>query len=248
MPRRSGEETRQLLLQTGVEMLLARGITAGVSHIRLQEVVRRAQLTTGAAYRLWADQDDFHRDLAVEVTQMRDEAPAAEIRRVLEDPAMAGIPWEEVIRLAAAAHLRSVRHPGSRDDRLFMVALALRASARTWDGLAEASAERHQQSVSEFEEMYGVLMAAYGYRMRSPLTLRDFTAAMAAMAEGFALQSVEGIPHPVFAAQTGTGHDPAAVALLGGEWTLFGLAVRALVDGFMTQDGPGDVDDAVRPG
>lgn len=46
-----------------MEMLLERGVSAGVGHIRLQEVVRRAQLTTGAAYRLWADQDDFHRDL-----------------------------------------------------------------------------------------------------------------------------------------------------------------------------------------
>lgn len=35
-----------------------------MQHIRLQEVLRRAGLTTGAAYRLWAKQNDY-RDLAV---------------------------------------------------------------------------------------------------------------------------------------------------------------------------------------
>ena len=43
MPRRTGEQTKDLLIRTGIAMLLDRGITAGVSHIRLQEVVRRAE-------------------------------------------------------------------------------------------------------------------------------------------------------------------------------------------------------------
>ncbi len=249
MPRRTGEETRQLLLRTGVEMLLARGVSAGVGHIRLQEVVRRAQLTTGAAYRLWADQDDFHRDLAVEVTRMRDEAPAAEIRQVLDDPAMAGVGWEEVVRLATEGHIRSVHDRGSREDRLFAAALALRSTARTWDDLAEASLARHEQSMREFEEIYGLLMTAHGYRMRPPLVLRDFTTAMAALAEGFAVQAVEGAPHPTFSgagARAGVEGEPDAIDLAGGDWTLFGLAVRTLVQGFMTADGPDD-EDAARP-
>ena len=78
MPRRTGEQTKDLLIRTGLAMLLDRGITAGVSHIRLQEVVKRAGLTTGAAYRLWADQDAFHHDLAVAAARWRSDVPVAQ--------------------------------------------------------------------------------------------------------------------------------------------------------------------------
>ncbi len=252
MPRRSGEETRQLLLRTGMEMLLTRGVSAGVQHIRLQEVVRRAELTTGAAYRLWADQDDFHRDLAVAVTRWRDVAPVAETRKIIDDPAQAGAGLDEAIRLAAAAHIRAVSGADSRSSRLFLVALALRASARTWDDLTSASVERHLESVAEFEEIYTQLMSMHGYRMRAPLTVRDFTVAMAALGEGFAVHAVEGIPHPVYrAADHPTDHRPTdhpgdAIELPGGDWTLFAVAVRALVQGFMTCRRPDDVGDVVR--
>ncbi|MGI8459425.1 MAG: hypothetical protein ACR2LI_15125 [Propionibacteriaceae bacterium] len=247
MPRRSGAETRQLLLQTGMEMLLARGVSAGVQHIRLQEVVRRAQLTTGAAYRLWADQDDFHRDLAVAVTRWRNVAPVAETRRIIDDPAVVGASPDEAIRLAAAAHIRAISGEDSRSSKLFLAALALRASARTWDDLTRASVERHLESVAEFEEIYGQLMAAYGYRMRSPLTVRDFTVAMAALGEGFAVHAVEGIPHPSYRAEEPGDDADDAIALPGGEWTLFAIAVRALVEGFMTRNEPGGVE-ATAPG
>ena len=41
MGRRTGDETRALLLRVGMQMLLERGVSAGVQHIRLQEVLRR---------------------------------------------------------------------------------------------------------------------------------------------------------------------------------------------------------------
>lgn len=253
MARRTGEETRKLLLQTAAEMLLARGIVAGVAHIRLQDVVRRARLTTGAAYRLWPNQDDFHRDLALEVIRMRDEAPAVELQQLFDDPELAGIGWDEVIRLASAAHLRSLRPRGTREDRLFLTALALRAAAGSQQDLARAGADRHRQSEADYEEGYAMLMRAHGYRMRSPLRLADFTAAMAALAEGFAIQSVEGIPHPSFGPDPGPGPEgcgpdacgpegtgSAAIDLGGRRWTLMGLAVRALVEGFMVRDEPAE--------
>ena len=200
MPRRSGAETRQLLLRTGVEMLLERGVSAGVSHIRLQQVVRRAQLTTGAAYRLWADQDDFHRDLAVAITRLRDTSPVADIHSVIDDPRMLGAGLDEVIRLAAAAHVQAISGADPRGSRLFLVALALRASARTWDDLTQASIERHLESIADFAEVYRLLMSMHNYRMRPPLTVEDFAVAMAALGEGFAVHGdrrsfASGVPH-----------------------------------------------------
>ena len=70
-------------------------------------------------------------------------------------------------------------------------------------------------------------MEAYGLRMKTPLTITDFTEAMAAMGEGFAIRALEGLEHPRC---TSTDGDEVPA----GEWTLFALGVRALVSEFMT--------------
>lgn len=234
MPRRTGEETRSLLISTGMEMLLDRGISAGVAHIRLQEVVRRAGLTTGAAYRLWADQDDFHRDLAVAMARWRHDRPAESSVLAVEELLRSGKPLDEVIRLAAVRHVQSFDGDGgtggSRTSRLFLIALALRATAQTWDDLKVASNERHEESVEEFVTFYRMLMSAYGFRMRTPYTIRDFAVAMAALGEGFALHAIEGLDHPMLTIDVDDEGPP-------GEWTLFGICVRGLVHQFMVADG-----------
>ncbi len=49
MTRRTAQQTRDLILDTALRMLHEQGPTAGVSHVRLSEVLARAGLTTGAA-------------------------------------------------------------------------------------------------------------------------------------------------------------------------------------------------------
>ena len=135
MARRTGEETRALLLRVGMQMLLERGVAAGVQHIRLQEVLRRAGLTTGAAYRLWADQSDYQRDLAVAMVRLRIRSDPAEYpRAAIEDLVAAGADGDEVIRTATAAHVQSITldtddPTHDLDAQQFLVTLALRATA-----------------------------------------------------------------------------------------------------------------------
>jgi AcrR family transcriptional regulator len=241
MPRRTGEETKDLLIRTGISMLLDRGITAGVSHIRLQEVVRRAGLTTGAAYRLWADQDAFHHDLAVAAATWRAAMPIAEPWSNIAGLVESGAPLMAAVRVGSQAHVDTFddadrRH--QRSARSFLVALALRATSGSWSDLRDASVARHAESVREFAEMYRSVLALYRRRMRPPFTVEDFTVAMAALGEGFALQAIEGIPHPHLkrAGPPGVGED----------WTLFGLSVWALTEGYtepVTED-PGAVGQA----
>ncbi|HYJ50097.1 MAG TPA: hypothetical protein VEX12_09285 [Microbacterium sp.] len=45
MARRTADETRRLILEAAIQMLLERGATAGVQHIRLQEVLRAVSST-----------------------------------------------------------------------------------------------------------------------------------------------------------------------------------------------------------
>lgn len=239
MARRSGEETRALLLRVGMQMLLERGVSAGVQHIRLQDVLRRAGLTTGAAYRLWADQTDYQRDLSVAMVRLRLSAPTDYARSAVESLIAAGASGDDVIRAAAASHVRSAALDSDdpddvADGQSFLVALALRTTSHTWPELREASQERHRESIAAFAEFYQFLMDAYGLRMKSPLRIEDFTEAMAAMGEGFAIRALEGIAHPTYEA---TADDDVPE----GPWSLFALGVRALVNEFMV---PIDADDA----
>lgn len=241
MGRRTGEETRALLLRVGMQMLLERGVAAGVQHIRLQDVLRRAGLTTGAAYRLWGDQTDYQRDLAVSMMRLRLSGPADYAREAVADLIARDASGDDVIRAAAEYHVRAswrdVEDPTEElDAHSYLIALALRTTAHTWPELKEASRERHRESTAAFNEFYQYLMDAYGYRMRAPLTVSDFTDALAALGEGFAVRAVEGVDHPVY---DSTPDDE----IPEGRWTLFALAVRALVNEFMIpveQDVPVD--------
>lgn len=232
MRRRTGDETRALLLKAGVQMLLERGASAGVQHIRLQEVLRRVGLTTGAAYRLWADQTDYQRDLAVEVVRLRLNEPDERANGAVAELLTSGGSLDDVIRAAALTHVQSIERlqsePTSPQSQSFLIALALRATADTWPELIEASRARHEESIEVFNGFYSRVMDAFGYRMRTPYSIRDFTEAMAALGEGFAIHSVERIPHPPLVIGEGDEGPP-------GEWTLFGLAVRGLVGEFMVK-------------
>jgi AcrR family transcriptional regulator len=115
MPRRTGDETRRLLIETGIALLHERGATAGVSHIRLQDVLKRAGLTTGAAYRLWPDQEHFHRELAVAATRWRDDVPITRTIAAIQDLVETRAPLFEVIRAATAAHVDGFGVIGTED-------------------------------------------------------------------------------------------------------------------------------------
>ena len=238
-PRRTGEQTKDLLLRTATAMLLDRGISAGVSHIRLQEVVRRAGLTTGAAYRLWVDQDAFHHDLAVAAARWRGDVPAAVARERIGDLLRRQVPLMEVVRQGAQSHVDTFdedEQTRRRSARSFLMALALRASSAGWSDLRDASVARHTESVREFAALYGMVMDVYRRRMRAPLTIEDFSTAMAALGEGFALHAIQGVPHPHIQVP-----GPAGV---GDDWTLFGISAWALIQGYtepaVDPDPPGD--------
>jgi hypothetical protein len=84
--------------------------------------------------------------------------------------------------------------------------------------------------VTEFwEGIYGWLIEFFGFRMREPRTIRQFTIAVTALNEGYSLREhVNGnIEH--FILPTGrNGEDQ--------EWTLFGAGLEALAHRFIEPD------------
>jgi len=229
MVRRTAEDTRRLILEAAIQLLLERGATAGVQHIRLQEVLRSVGLTTGAAYRIWNDQDEFHRDLAVEMVGLRFAPPVSSAATAIEDVLDSGGSLDDVARVAAldfvAYSSKFHLEPESRDSHAFITALALRTAAGSWPELRVASAQRHRESIDAFVPFYAALLHSFGRRMREPLTIVDFTEAMAALGEGFAVRAAEGLDHPTY-------DIPEGAELHSGQWTLFGIGIQGLVAAF----------------
>lgn len=227
--KRTAADTRRELINAGLQMLFERGAAVGVQHIRLQDVLRRVGLTTGAAYRIWADQTDYQRDLAVAAVKLRISAPSAEATAVVEQLIAAGVTPDELIRLVAIGQMELLEryrtHPVTPEAEVFVTVLALRMNAATWPELAAASKWRHDESVAEFAVLYQRVMDDMGYRMRAPYTVELFAEAMTAVTEGFAVRAAEGLD--LLSVSIPDGAEGPA-----GEWTLYGLMVRALVAEF----------------
>jgi AcrR family transcriptional regulator len=229
MTRRSLQQTRQMLIDIGIELLHERGTGTGVTHIRVSDVVERAGVTTGAAYRCWDDQEAFHRDLAIAAVQWRASPPVdgtvAAIRHVVES----GAPWQEMIRVGSHANLHDI--PG---DTGFLATIALRATASEDPALTDACRRRYDSSTAAHCELYANLLKVYGRKMKSPYTLEHLTVVLAALSEGFCLRATSGKAHP----DVEIVDPPDGV---GTQWTLLALSSVAIVEQ-MTEPCPGDAD------
>lgn len=217
MGRRTVENTRQLLLDVGVRLLFERGANGGVTHIKLSEVAAASDLTTGAAYRCWDNQDAFHSDLATAAVRWRDAEPiaatVARITKLVETRA----PLDEVIRVAAEENLFS--YP---EDTAFLTTIALRACGPTDEGLAAAGRDRLATAIDSSATMYAALLQIYGLRPRAPFTVVHLALTLAALSEGFSLQAMSGSPHPrIERDDLPPDVDP--------DWTLFAVGVEAVV-------------------
>lgn len=220
MARRTLDQTRQLLLDTGLAMLEERGVYVGVTHIRLQDVAHAAGLTTGAGYRCWENQAAFHRELAIAAVAGRTEAPIAETVAHIRDLVDARAPLAEVIRAAAEANL--FRYP---DDTVQLNTITLRTCGPTDEALARAGREHLTATVESFAALYATLLEVYRRRMRPPYTITDLTLTLAALSEGFAVQAMTGDPHPRV-------HRPPAAGSVAADWSLLACAAEAIVDRF----------------
>lgn len=216
--RRTADQTRQLLMDVALGMLHERGPAAGVTHVRLTDVLDRAGLTTGAAYRLWTDQRAFHDELAIKAVRWRDRDSTEKTARQVLPIIAGGGPWQEVLRIGAEANLQSF--PA---DIALLTTMALRASAYGQPALLAASHERHREAMTAYGQLYQVVLDAYGRRMKPPFTLDHLCSLFAALSEGFGLQAAAGERPGVVQIQSA---DPR----IGETWTLLGVAAVALIE------------------
>lgn len=221
MARRSPDQTRTLLIETAIDMLHERGAAAGVAHIKLSEVVKRAGLTTGAAYRLWDDQAAFHQELAAAAVRWRDEkTPYVGLMQRLRPLLADNAPLHEILRVGAEVNVYSF--PA---DSGFLTTVALRASAVGDATLQAESHRRHREAMDAYTDLYRAMLTHFNRRMRAPFTVEHLCRALAALSEGFSLHAISGDSHP-------TLKMPPTDTESSQEWTLLGLASRAIVEEF----------------
>jgi len=246
-PRRSRRELAGLLVDAGRSILEEEGLDIGAGHLTFKRVFDHLESTSGVRLtnasvigRVWEDQEDFRTDVLVSIASTAD--ASGELDRTLEvllpllesadlsTPAARTALLRELARVGGEAGIRT--RLGTRDWSLWVgvwvLALTTPLSGRRLR--IRQALEAGLDSVTDlWESLFAELCAQLGLRVRAPLTLRQYTAAVSSMVEGSALRQ-GGDPDPVLIERP-TGPD-------GGlqEWTLFGVCLEALAFRFLEID------------
>ncbi len=247
MARRRRADIAKLILDTGVEMLVNRGLEGGCGQVGMADVLAEVERTTGeritnaSVYgRIWANQNEFHQELllqAAEYYPSGEELPALECARAIA--ATTDLRTEEgrrhalteVARIAGAAHLASLK--GSRRWQTWLAIWAITVSTPSLDDDIERGptiGRRHEHAVRDFEKVLDEVLGRVGHRVKSGYTAGQLAKMVYALSEGFAL-------HDRFA-------DDAMVRIdrrtgPGGkaqEWTMFSIGFEALLLHFTELD------------
>jgi hypothetical protein len=244
--RRTRNELRKLIVDAGTRLLLEEGLGSGVEHLTFKRVYDRLEETTGVRVtnssvigRIWRSHADFQTDLlssfarqsgssAVEETLAAGAAALAECdRSTVEERWRAVI---EAIRRATEAHIEAVVEAETWPPWVGVWALVGSEGDRRLESVREALTASYVDITARYEEQYAAMFAYCGFRIRAPLTLHQLTVAAGALAEGCALRErvdVAGMRRVDRPTGPGGTLQP---------WTLFGLAVVALIEQFTEPD------------
>jgi hypothetical protein len=206
MPKRSKEETRELMLRAATDLLrrtaCAQGddaVAAALAHVRFTDIADRAtelvraeladadperaataRISTGAMYQLWPRQADFQAELLFHLAETQAELdPAAEeILARCRAAAGQGVGFAQA---TAAVVERAFQH--YRDDPLFRVELSFLTAACD-PRVSAALAHRRRRFAGAADALWSEFLAIYGRRMRAPYRVQDLTTAVAAQISG----------------------------------------------------------------
>ena len=190
-PRRSraaqrseaSEQTRADLLDAGAALLREQPVGAVLSQVKAPVVARRAGRTIGAFYHHWESQDAYLRDLVAHVLDPASIPSTGEAADQIVAGLRAGVPAEEMLRLAAVQLFASLRA-----DPYVPVYHAVWATHRSDDRVAALLRQVYGTVSAELLPVYQALLAAQGRRLRAPFTLHDVAVGMIALAQGMSMR------------------------------------------------------------
>ncbi|MBS1846827.1 MAG: hypothetical protein JST73_00980 [Actinobacteria bacterium] len=224
MSRRNLEETRTLLLDTGVDMLVGSGTDVTIGKLDLTEVSTRAGMASaGSAYKIWPDQDAYRRDLLRHFLDRSFNIGSEDFFADMVD-------FEPTTAPTLDALIRSFddRTPEERatESANFAAYVALWLAALHDDDLATSLETGDSVSLNWFTELYAAATVGYGLEFIPPLTPLLFAIVANAAVEGF---DIHRAVHPAVAQRELTIDDDDGNPRT---WTLLSCTLRALVDAF----------------
>ncbi|MBV8463133.1 MAG: hypothetical protein JO368_07555 [Acidimicrobiales bacterium] len=246
--RRRREELRELLLSTGVDLLVEDGLASGAAHLGFRRVFDRVEAATGtrphnAAVigRIWPNQAAFQQDVLLsvvaEATEIMagtaDELPPA---LVTFDRSTVEARWRSLGQLCRTGGALTVEALGAsrRWQRWVGVwALVTAGSERSVDAstpVREALRQGFGVTATRYEGLLLLVVGHLGFRLRPGLTLRHLTTAATALIEGCVLR------YQGRARSTGFVVRPTGPNGEDEEWTVFSVGLEALLRGFLEVD------------
>jgi AcrR family transcriptional regulator len=240
MARRSREQTRTLLLETGALLALERfrdaldaeAVAGPTSTISSAQVCAAAGVTTGSLYQLWDNQDAYRRDLLFHLLESANSDPVDTSEIVGKGAAATDNP-DDAVRIIGQLAWERLR---DRDTYgIFLSAFGLIRDPE----VAAAIAMVYRKADDANIPLYELLLAFFGLRMRPPLEVADLAVAIGALNDGFTIRwKVDpAATRPDLVWQP---DDPDA------EWSLFTVSAAGLVRALTepdehTRDQPSDL-------
>ncbi len=215
--RRSLEETRKLLLDTGVDLIVESGVTVTLDQVHLMDVSRAAGLkTAGSAYKIWSSQDAFRADLLHHLADatFSDQTVLEEIAALIRD-ADEVPPLGELIRTFAR---QSAETLGANQNLGLWLALY---SASVHDPVvARGIHDSDHELFTSYAAIYAAVAERYDLEFVPPFDATTLATSIGALAEGFAIRDhvtpelvPDDMPRPT--GPDGAGRAMAPVRLRG---------------------------------
>lgn len=191
--RRTIEETRLLLLETGAGMLES-GSHVTVGAVELIDVCRAAGLTsTGSAYKIWATQDAFRVDLLrhVLIESTPDRGAIDRLRAIVSADASELPPLDEFIRDAAGVAAEG----WASGANSYAVYLALWLASDEDAFLSRWVHDSDIEILDAFSDLYDTVLDAYDLEWKPPYDAKLFTTMVSALSEGMTVRE-QATPAP----------------------------------------------------
>lgn len=238
---------RELLLAAGRAILEEEGLSVGAGDLTFKRVFQHVESTTGVRLtnasvirRIWQNQEEYQADVLLTVATTADSSGELVRTATALEPVMAafdlsspeGRLWSlrELARVGGEASIRARLE--TRDWSLWVGVWVLALTSDpvgTRRRLRDALAEGLESAAVVWDELFTLICAHLGIRVRAPLTLRQFTVSVSAMVEGSALR--QGGDPELAVIWRPTGRDGGTQP-----WTLFGVCMEALAVRFFEID------------
>lgn len=177
------EQTRQKLLDVGLNMLREEPSERVFEKLQAQAVSSRAGMTTGSFYHHFSGQDGFVVALLEHALGQHPNPPFAEAVAVFEQRIGTGTTFVEALIEACA---RAVQWRDA--DATFTLQMMVWAKCHRDPALARRLDRMYQLIEDETTTYYQAILMVIGREMRPPFTLSDYAGTVMALFEGLSLR------------------------------------------------------------